>query len=187
MLRTRTMESKLETREESDLKVIEGYFAVFNSPTEIYKGIYEEVAPEAFNSSISNDIRALLNHNSDVVLGRTKAGTLELKTDSHGLWGSIKINPNDTDATNLWERVKRGDVNQCSFGFNINSEEAEYREDGTAKFRLLDVDLWEVSPVTFPAYDDTGISARKKQVETEQKRQLEVWKMEQKKKLKGDK
>ena len=69
-------------------------------------------------------------------LGEQKQETLELKTDSRGLWGKIKINPNDTDAVNLYERVKRGDVDQCSFGFNIISEGTDYREDGTIKWTI---------------------------------------------------
>lgn len=184
---TRTMQSDLKTRAEAEKKVIEGYFAVFNSETELWPGAYEEIAPEAFDSSMGRDIRALMNHNDDLVLGRTKAGTLTLKTDSHGLWGSIEVNEEDTDALNLYARIKRGDVNQCSFGFNILSEEIEHRQDGSVKWRLTDVELWEVSPVTFPAYGDTGISARKSQVNMENKRKLDLWKTEQKKKLKGEK
>lgn len=182
----RTIQSDLTTRAEEESKVIEGYFAVFNSETELWQGAYEEIAPEAFNSSMSRDVRALMNHNDDIVLGRTKSGTLALKADSHGLWGTIKVNEEDSDAMNLYARVKRGDVNQCSFGFNILSEETEHRQDGSIKWRLTDVELWEVSPVTFPAYGDTGISARKSQVELEEKRKIELWKAETKKKLKGE-
>lgn len=182
----RTIQSDLTTRAEEESKVIEGYFAVFNSETELWQGAYEEIAPEAFNSSMGRDVRALMNHNDDIVLGRTKSGTLALKVDSHGLWGTIKVNEEDSDAMNLYARVKRGDVNQCSFGFNILSEEAEHRQDGSIKWRLTDVELWEVSPVTFPAYGDTGISARKSQVELEEKRKIELWKAETKKKLKGE-
>ena len=155
----------LKTRSENDgEKVIEGYFAVFNSETELWRGAYEEIAPGAFDKSLSNDIRALINHETGLVLGRNKSGTLELKVDSHGLWGSIKINQNDTDAINLYERVKRGDVDQCSFGFNIppGGEDADWRDDGTVKWTLKEIDLHEVSVVTFPAYEATGIQARKK-------------------------
>lgn len=70
-------------------------------------------------------VRALIDHETRLVLGRSKAGTLELREDSHGLWGKIRINPNDTDAMNLYNRVKRGDVDQCSFGFNIVKEDTE--------------------------------------------------------------
>ncbi len=135
---TRSLQTNITaTRSEQDSEMyIEGYFAVFNKETELFRGAYEEVAPEAFNDTLSNDIRALINHDTSLVLGRNKAGTLELKVDSRGLWGRIKINPNDTDAVNLYERVKRGDVDQCSFGFNIIEEEVEFREDGTVKWTL---------------------------------------------------
>lgn len=163
------------TRAEGDngSKVIEGYFAVFNKETELWPGAYEEIAPEAFNNTLGNDIRALINHDTTLVLGRNKAGTLELKVDSYGLWGRILINENDTDAVNLYERVKRGDVDQCSFGFNIVSEETEWRDDGTAKWTIKEIDLHEVSVCTFPAYEQTGVQARQKQVEQHRQKILE--------------
>lgn len=181
---TRSLQTKLETRDEQDGEmVIEGYFAVFNKETELWPGAYEEIAPTAFDKTLSNDIRALINHDTRLVLGRNKAGTLELKTDSRGLWGRIKINPNDTDAVNLYERVKRGDVDQCSFGFNILSEDTDYREDGTVKWRITEVDLHEVSVVTFPAYEDTGVQARKKQFKQMEQRKLEAKKKQLKERL----
>ena len=152
--------------------------------TELWTGAFEEIAPGAFDNTLSNDIRALINHDTSLVLGRTKAGTLELKTDSRGLWGRIKINPNDTDAVNLYERVKRGDVDQCSFGFNIISEETDYRDDGTVKWTIKEVDLHEVSVCTFPAYKETGVQARHKQVEQYKQRQLQERKNKLKERLK---
>lgn len=166
--------AKLKTRAEGDEPIIEGYFSVFNRETELWPGAFEEIAPGAFDNTLSNDIRALINHETRLVLGRTKAGTLELRADSYGLWGRIKINPNDTDAMNLYERVKRGDVDQCSFGFNIVREETDWRDDGTVKWTIQEVDLHEVSVVTFPAYEDTGVAARQKQVEQHRERLLEA-------------
>jgi hypothetical protein len=154
--------------------VIEGYFSVFGRETELWPGAFEEIAPGAFANTLSNDIRALINHETRLVLGRNKSGTLELREDSYGLWGRIKINPNDTDAVNLYERVKRGDVDQCSFGFNIVREDTEWREDGSVKWTIREVDLHEVSVVTFPAYEDTGVQARKRQVEEHRARLLEA-------------
>ncbi|TDL34571.1 HK97 family phage prohead protease [Jeotgalibacillus sp. S-D1] len=184
---TRSLQSELSTRaEETDgKKVIEGYFAVFNSETELFRGAYEEIAPEAFNESISNDIRALINHDTNLVLGRTKSGTLELKVDSRGLWGSININENDSDAMNLYERVKRGDVDQCSFGFNIEEEATEHRDDGSVKWILKKIDLHEVSCVTFPAYSDTGIKARKQDFEIDKKRMIDSKKNQLRERIKN--
>ncbi len=171
---TRSLKSELKTRAEGEDMTIEGYFVVFNSQTELWPGAFEEIAPQALDSTLSNDIRALINHDTTLVLARNKANTLELKTDSRGLWGSIKINPNDSDAVNLYERVKRGDVDQCSFGFNVTSEETDWKEDGTVKWTITGVDLHEVSVCTFPAYEDTGVAARSKEVEQHKEKQLEV-------------
>lgn len=182
---TRSIVSDLKTRAEEDEMIIEGYFAVYNTETELWPGAFEEIAPGAFDNTLSNDIRALINHDTSLVLGRNKAGTLELKTDSRGLWGRIKINPNDTDAVNLYERVKRGDVDQCSFGFNIISEETDYRDDETVKWTIKEVDLHEVSIVTFPAYEETGVQARQKQVKQYKQKQLELRKNKLKERLRN--
>ncbi|HYE11362.1 MAG TPA: HK97 family phage prohead protease [Patescibacteria group bacterium] len=152
---------------------IEGYFAVFNKPTELWPGAFEEIAPGAFDETLGNDIRALINHDTTLVLGRNKSGTLEIIVDSHGLWGRVKINPKDTDAVNLYERVMRGDVDQCSFGFNIIEEETEWRDDGSVKWTLKKIDLHEISVCTFPAYEDTGVQARHTEVEQHKEKQLE--------------
>ena len=182
---TRSLQTELTTRAEADGQemYIEGYFAVFGRETELWPGAFEEIAPGAFDETLSNDIRALINHDTTLVLGRTKAGTLELKTDNYGLWGRVKINPNDTDAVNLYERVKRGDVDQCSFGFNITSEETDWRNDGTVKWTITGIDLHEVSVVTFPAYEDTGVQARKEAVEQHRERLLEARKTKLKERL----
>lgn len=180
---TRSLKTELKTRSEGENMTIEGYFVVFNSQTELWTGAYEEIAPQALDDTLSNDIRALINHDTTLVLGRNKADTLELKKDSRGLWGSIKINPNDTDAVNLYERVKRGDVDQCSFGFNVTSEETDWRDDGTVKWTITGVDLHEVSVCTFPAYEDTGVAARSKEVEQHKEKQLQVRKAKLKERL----
>ena len=174
-----------ETREESDGKHITGYFAVFNSNYEIAPGMTESVAPGAFDNTLGGDIRALTDHDTRLVLGRNSAGTLTLKADSHGLWGDILVNPNDQDAVNTYERVKRGDVDQCSFGFDIVSEDAEYRDDGSAHWTIREVKLYEVSVVTFPAYKETNVTARSEQRADHRARELAAWKARLRAKLKG--
>lgn len=183
---TRTLQADLKTREEQDGQdlYIEGYFAVFNRETELFPGGYEELASEAFDETLGNDIRALINHDSRLVLGRNKSGTLELKVDSHGLWGRAKINPADSDAMNMYARVQRRDVDQCSFGFNILDEQTEFRDDGTVKWTIRKVDLHEVSVCTFPAYADTGVQARKEDLEQHKARQIEQRKHQAKERLK---
>lgn len=185
---TRSWRTEFETRESEDgRKTITGYFAVFNSETELWPGAYEEIASEAFDDTMSNDIRALTNHDTTLVLGRNKTGTLRLRVDTRGLWGEIDINENDSDATNLYERVRRGDVDQCSFGFNILKEDTEWRDDGTVKWIIRKIDLHEVSVCTFPAYEDTGVQARHAQVQQHREKQVEQWRNNAIKRLKGEK
>lgn len=162
---------------------IEGYFSVFNTNYELWEGATESIAQGAFSETLGGDIKALIDHETRLVLGRNKSGTLELKEDSHGLWGKIRINQNDTDAMNLYSRIQRGDVDQCSFGFDILDEHPEYRKDGTVHWEIRKVKLYEVSVVTFPAYQDTNISARKQDLKEIKQRELEAWKLSTKKRL----
>ena len=144
----------------------------------------EEVAPGAFSETLSGDIRALVNHDTTLVLGRTSAHTLELREDTRGLWGSISINPNDTDAMNLYQRVKRGDVSQCSFGFDILEEDTEIRENGDVHWTIKKVRLYEVSCCTFPAYESTNISARSEERDRLLERKAEAWRTKMKERIK---
>lgn len=169
------------TARDEEGPTIEGYFAVFNSIYEIAPGMTESVAPGAFSRTLAGDIRALTNHDTTLVLGRTRAHTLELREDEHGLWGKISINPKDADAMNLYERVRRGDVDQCSFGFEIVGEETDFRDDGSVHWTITDVNLFEVSACTFPAYQETNIAARSAERNTLRSRELAAWKS----KLKG--
>ena len=177
--------SEFKVRDDDEKPTIEGYFAVFNSTYDMGWGMSESIAPGALTKALSNDVRALINHDTTLVLGRTSAHTLELREDSHGLWGKITINPKDSDAMNLYERVKRGDVDQCSFGFNIVSEETDFRDDGTIHWTITEADLHEVSVCTFPAYEETAVSARKHDFEEIKKRKAEKWRTEMRNKLKG--
>ena len=182
--RMRTIGTEFKTREDGEAPVIEGYFAVFNSNYEIGDGMTESIAPGAFTNSLANDVRALTNHDTTLVLGRTKSGTLEIKQDEHGLWGSVKINPNDSDAMNLYERVKRGDVDQCSFGFDIRAEETDFLDNGDVHWTITDVELYEVSACTFPAYQSTELQvARSAQRDEMLKRKNEAWKQKMKERI----
>ena len=185
----RMRSSDLQTRTDNgsaDL-YIEGYFSVFDSAYELWPGATEVVKPGAFAGVLHDDVRALINHNSDLVLGRTAAGTLTLREDDRGLWGSVKINQNDGDAMNLYARVQRGDVDQCSFGFGIEKETVIHNEDGSVRWEIEKVNpLYEVSVCTFPAYEETSVSARRADWETMQKRRAEAWRETQRKKLRQE-
>lgn len=163
------------TREEDGEKYIEGYFAVFGSNYELWPGATESVAPTAFDGALSDDIRCLTDHVTHLVLGRNTVGTLILRVDERGLWGRVKINKLDSDAMNLYARVQRGDVSQCSFGFEILDEETEYKDDGSVHWTIKRVKLYEVSIVTFPAYKDTGVQARKAEYDQMKKRSADAF------------
>lgn len=180
----RTIESAFTVRETSNEaqeseKRVEGYFAVFDGTYQIADGMTESIDPHAFDRTIGGDVRALIDHETALVLGRTAANTLELRIDEHGLWGSVLINPKDQDALNLYARVERGDVNQCSFGFEITEEETEFRDDGSIHWTIKDLNLYEVSVCTFPAYKTTEVTARSEQAKEIRKRALEAWKQRQ--------
>ena len=183
MRQVRSAASEFTTREDSGKLTICGYFAVFNSIYEIGPGMSESIAPGAFSNTLGADVRALINHDTTLVLGRNKAGTLELREDSHGLWGEITINPNDSDAMNLYARVQRGDVNQCSFGFFITNEETDFRDDGSVHWTIREVELFEVSCCTFPAYEETSISARAKERDDLIERRASAWRIKMKERL----
>lgn len=183
----RVSAQKFQTRaDESGALYISGYFAVFGSNYEICTGATESIAETAFDGALADDIRCLIDHETRLVLGRTKAGTLTLKVDSRGLWGEVKINQKDQDAMNLYERVKRGDVDQCSFGFEILEESFEDRGD-SVHWTILKVKLYEVSIVTFPAYEDTSVSARSKQLADIRKKSVECFKIRMMSRIRGGK
>ena len=183
--RSACLDGNFETREDSGKKYIEGYFAVFGAQYPLWDGAYETVDPGAFNLQRDLDVRALANHDTTLVLGRTSAGTLQLHVDDRGLYGTIEINEADQDAVNLYERVKRRDVTQCSFGFEILSEDIEHTQDYIA-WHLREVKLYEVSVCTFPAYEATGVEARKAEFADIEKRKTESWRAEMLKRLKKE-
>lgn len=156
---TKTADFRAAT-EEGGKKYLSGYFIRFNEETQLYRGQFETVAPEAIPDDIADqDIRALFDHDTGKVLGRTSAGTMTLRKDDKGLFGTVEINDDDPEALSIYAKVKRGDVSQASFGFYIRDQKVEKRDDGWHN-TLTDVDLFEVSVVAFPAYETTEIGAR---------------------------
>lgn len=158
--------------ETPDDLIIEGYFALYENETELFEGSYEIISRGAFDNTLTNDIRALWNHDSKYVLGRNKNGTLEIKTDTKGLFGTIKL-PNTQYARDLYELIQRGDVDQCSFGFNILAEDIEELASGGYRWRINEIDLHEMSVVTFPAYENTTVQARSQQIKEIESRKIE--------------
>lgn len=144
---------------ESETPVLEGYAAVFNTLSEELWGFRERIAKGAFGKTIQeDDIRFLFNHNADHVLGRNKAKTLLLSEDDRGLKFRVDL-PDTQFARDLAESVKRGDIDQCSFGFYVVIDNWR-KEDGVIVRTLEEVELFDVSLVTYPAYKDTTASVR---------------------------
>lgn len=142
---------------ENGKKRLEGYFVRFNEPTDMGY-CYEQIAPEALDN-IGEDIRALWNHDSSYPLARTTNGTLELEKREAGLWGRITL-PDTSYANDLYENVRTGIVDGCSFGFYLIDEEPETYGNGEWLWSIKALELIEVSPVTFPAYPTTSVEAR---------------------------
>ncbi len=173
--RTSFIESEFRTEEVEDKLMIEGYFIKYNSETNLFGDVYEEIDPNSVTKSLKEkDIRGLFNHDTNLVLGRTGNNTLALKSDEVGLWGSIEINKEDPDAMGAYARIKRGDVTGCSFGFIPLKEDYEQRAEGGDKFIIRDMELFEISPCVFPAYPQTEISARQKDMKALKREKLEA-------------
>lgn len=155
VLERRTIQTEVEVRAQGSKVWIEGYAAVFGKRSGNLGGFVEEVGKSAFNKTIQEaDIRALINHDPNQVLGRRKAGTLELAIDTNGLHYRT-LPPNTTYAKDLLELLDRGDVNQSSFQFWKVQDDWKYDEGADVAVRtLIEVGLIDVSPVTFPAYED---------------------------------
>lgn len=182
-----TSDLKTRSNEENGEAYIEGYFVVFNQETELWPGAFEEIAPEAFNRSLNVekvDVMALDDHDTRVVLGSLESGTLELTADSRGLFGKVKVDLEDPFAKSAYRKVQTGKVRGCSFGFYPITEEISEREDGSMKWRVKDADLLEVSITAFPAYPQTEVAARQKDVEKIKKQKLEQRKAQLKEKMK---
>ncbi|AJG61382.1 MULTISPECIES: HK97 family phage prohead protease [Bacillus] len=175
---TRTFDiTKLSTRDatEEQPSKITGYAAVFNSKTTIGGWFDEVIEPGAFARSLSEngDIRALFNHNWDNVLGRTKSGTLRLEEDEKGLKFEIEL-PNTSVGRDLAESMSRGDINQCSFGFWITEENWDYSVEPALR-TIKEVELYEISVVSIPAYDDTEVSlVRSKEIGKEIEQRMKM-------------
>lgn len=158
-------EAKIRADEATGDKFIEGYAALINQRTLIGSskyGFYESIAPGAFDEVLGDDVRCLFNHNPSFILGRTKSKTLEISADAKGLRFSCKL-PNRSYANDLADAIASGDVDGCSFSFQVKSQEWKWAtKEGETDERIITkiAKLMDVSPVTYPAYDGTTLSKR---------------------------
>jgi len=168
---SKAMPQEIERRhfEVTEFRVVEdenkkpkivGHAAVFYKLSEDLGGFREQVAPGAFAKSLRHDdIRALFNHDANFILGRNKAKTLRLKEDETGLY--YEIDPPDTSyARDLIESISRGDISENSFGFIVEADEWAHTKGKDSLRTLTQVQLFDISPVTYPAYKDTDVSIK---------------------------
>ncbi|MFP3420648.1 HK97 family phage prohead protease [Bacillus sp. SIMBA_154] len=149
-----------ESGEEAAPSKIVGYGAVFDSPADIAGCFTEIISPGTFKKALdsNSDVRALFNHNWDCVLGRVKSGTLMLEEDERGL--RFEVTPPETIwVEDLKKSMKRGDIDQCSFGFIVTKDEWDYEAEPAVR-TIKEVELYEISVVSLPAYEDTEAAVR---------------------------
>lgn len=158
----------VELRETGDgTKTIVGIASVFNEETVIGGSMFgwrEQIAPGAFNGALErpDDVRALFNHDPNQLLGRSTNGTLRLSSTRKGLRYEVDL-PDTGSARDVRSLIQRGDVSGSSFGFKVLDDEWDESEVKAGKLPLrtiTEVELWDVSPVTYPAYPQTSVSAR---------------------------
>ena len=145
---------------DDDSPKITGYAAKFGKWSEDLGGFREKIKPGAFDDVLEDDVRALKNHDSNLILGRTTSGTLKLDTNSVGLRFEIDP-PNTSTGKDTIEEIRRKDITGCSFSFTTKTDAWKNNEDGTVERTIVKVDrLYDVGPVTYPAYPDTTVAAR---------------------------
>lgn len=166
--------SGIEVRKVADLPAtLSGYAAVFyradDPGTEygLWAGAVERIMPGAFDKAIEgDDVRALFNHDSNYLLGRTTSGTLRLSVDKIGLRYDIDL-PDTQVGRDTATSADRGDISGSSFAFAIRESGAEWRRENGIEIReLRELELFDVSPVTFPAYKSTTVAVRSEDVES---------------------
>lgn len=169
---TRALTQAPELRAADGAKIAAGYAALFNSRTQIGDWFEEIIAPGAFKDALSSDVRALIDHDTGRVIGRSTAGTLRLSEDDRGLFVEIDL-PDTSDGRDLAVQLERGDISGMSFGFRVTKE--EWDETGKVPVRTIKaVDLFEVSAVAFPAYADTEIALRSLEHAKQEREQREA-------------
>lgn len=172
---------RLEERAEGGKRIVGlasvSYDGTPDTEYELLPGLRERIMPGAFDRALKekDDVRALFNHDSNLVLGRTKSGTLKLTATREGL--AYEIEPADTTAyRDTVAHLERGDVDGSSFAFLVTREQWLYDKDRRTDIRQVqEVQLFDVGPVTYPAYEATTSGLRSCHVESDAKELLEVW------------
>jgi HK97 family phage prohead protease len=175
-MKNKNIEKRAATVEaaEQESRTISGYAAVFDSDSEDLGGFTERIERGAFAEAINvSDVRALFNHDNNMILARTASGTLRIYEDERGLKYEFEA-PNTNVGNDVLEMIKRGDISQSSFGFTVE-QDSWAKRDGTTYRTIKKVKrLYDVSPVTFPAYPEASVAVRKlEEINLEENRTFE--------------
>jgi HK97 family phage prohead protease len=154
----RSLLEPVEARADEAGRKIGGYGAVFNSETVIGNEFREQIAPGAFAKALKGDIRSFFNHDSAMILGRTKSGTLRVWEDDRGLRYEVDL-PDTQAGRDLAVSMERGDVDGSSFSFRVTKQSWDESRDMPLR-TIEEMELFEVGPVTMPAYDDATVALR---------------------------
>lgn len=179
-IESRCFKSEVRAEKREEKTVVRGYAALFNSTSENLGGFRERIEPGAFDEVLKNDVRALMNHDPNKILGRTTSGTLRLGQDEKGLWYEYD-SPDTSYARDLLVSMDRGDVDQSSFQFQIErgGDKWDLGEDGLALRSISKVKrLLDVSPVTIPAYPDTTVAKRSMEAIQKEKQPDNTWQID---------
>ena len=185
--RSRPTEFRAEAPAGGQPMILDGYFVVFDQPYYIDDFCEEVIDRHAFDNADMSDVRALIDHDSRLCLARRNENvqTLDFSIDETGLFAQIQINPADSDAMSLRARVQRRDVDQASFGFEERVVEYSDLPGGRVRRTVKEISkLWEISVCTFPAYEQTTVSARSRNGDALRKELLEHRKANLRRKLK---
>lgn len=166
---------------DNEKMIVEGYALRFNTLSNDLGGFVETISPQALKDADLSDVRCLIDHDSSKVLGRTTSKTLELKVDDDGLYFRCQL-PDTSYSRDLYENIRVGNINQCSFGFILDDDgdTIEKRDDGLFKRTLNKIrSLFDVSVVTYPAYNDTDVAPALRSIEAVKEQEQEEIRMKQ--------
>nr|WP_277581556.1 MULTISPECIES: HK97 family phage prohead protease [Staphylococcus] len=160
---------------DNEKMIVEGYALRFNTLSNDLGGFVETISPQALKDTDLTDVRCLIDHDSSKVLGRTASETLSLNIDDEGLYFRCQL-PDTSYSRDLYENIRLGNINQCSFGFILDEDgdTIEKRDDGLFKRTLNKIkSLFDVSVVTFPAYQDTDVAPALRSIEVVKEQEQE--------------
>ncbi|PTI10753.1 HK97 family phage prohead protease [Staphylococcus xylosus] len=182
MVNKTKLNNSLELRSTETIKavdnekmIVEGYALRFNTLSNDLGGFVETISPQALKDTDLSDVRCLIDHDSSKVLGRTTSKTLDLKVDDEGLYFRCQL-PDTSYSRDLYENIRVGNINQCSFGFILDDDgdTIEKRDDGLFKRTLNKIrSLFDVSVVTYPAYNDTDVATALRSIEAVKEQEKE--------------